>query len=375
MKGANCKTPNEQRSLQIPVGKGDGHQDPTLGRGRNDGKKSKRRITFKLDDHNDDGSGEMNGKIMEKCSSTNALGESRSENETVTVRRENEHQISSVNDINGSGSVDKSSSNIGLHAITDTTATKDGLNSQDTDLESSGHNKSRGKRGMDRKTGTMSSKYDVLASQKASKSGSISREGVGASDDVGMGLANALANDQTKHKGMKNGTLENSAMMINETDTLGNNSSEKARLDMDGKRSGLESALKQASQSSMLSSHSRSTLLETGGPDYGKKVRKPGGYMRASSPTGSEWDDPAHARPFASSTAASSHSGSTSNLLKDKLPSSLPPIKHKRKPVADFYECGFEITPPWRFSYFSPSPIRPAKPTPRTVATNTRRKT
>ena len=50
--------------------------------------------------------------------------------------------------------------------------------------------------------------------------------------------------------------------------------------------------------------------------DHGKNVRKGIGYMRAVSPTSSEWGDPHHGRSFTSSTATS-RTGSTSNLLRD----------------------------------------------------------
>ena len=97
--------------------------------------------------------------------------------------------------------------------------------------------------------------------------------------------------------------------------------------------------------------------------DHGKRIRKSGGYMRAVSPTSSEWGDPLHARSFLSSTAAS-RTGSTSNLLADsednydrdletKSQSFLPPIVspiHRPLPTYMDYE-GPQITRPWTFSY------------------------
>ena len=131
-------------------------------------------------------------------------------------------------------------------------------------------------------------------------------------------------------------------------------------------------------QESLASVTSGRKMSESAGPDYGRKVRKAGGYMRASSPTGSEWDDPSHARPYASSTVTSSQTGSTSNLHKDKtrgtLPPIIPPIRAARKAVRDFPEGSFDITPPWRYSYFSPSPLYAAAADQRRTATTATRK-
>ena len=97
--------------------------------------------------------------------------------------------------------------------------------------------------------------------------------------------------------------------------------------------------------------------------DHGKSVRKSVGYMRAVSPTSSEWGDPHHGRSFISSTATS-RTGSTSNLLRDlerekddeptskSLPAIVPQIK-KKQPLMDFSDLmgGFQLTRAWTFSY------------------------
>ena len=97
--------------------------------------------------------------------------------------------------------------------------------------------------------------------------------------------------------------------------------------------------------------------------DHGKNVRKGVGYMRAVSPTSSEWGDPHHGRSFISSTATS-RTGSTSNLLRDlerekdeehtskSLPAIVPQIK-KKQPLMDFSDLmgGFQLTRAWTFSY------------------------
>ena len=97
--------------------------------------------------------------------------------------------------------------------------------------------------------------------------------------------------------------------------------------------------------------------------DHGKNVRKGVGYMRAVSPTSSEWGDPHHGRSFISSIATS-RTGSTSNLLRDlerekdeeptskSLPAIVPQIK-KKQPLMDFSDLmgGFQLTRAWTFSY------------------------
>lgn len=104
------------------------------------------------------------------------------------------------------------------------------------------------------------------------------------------------------------------------------------------------------------------------GVDHGKGVRKAAGHMRAASPSQSDWGDPYHARPYLSSTAASSRAGSTSNLHRDReeeeeeggaLPHivSVPPISSK-KPLLDLSDLlgGIQFTRAWTFSYHSHDP-------------------
>ena len=98
-----------------------------------------------------------------------------------------------------------------------------------------------------------------------------------------------------------------------------------------------------------------------GRKDHGKHVRKAVSYMRAASPTQSDWGDPMHARSYISSTVTSSQTGSTSNLLRDKeeeeltLPPIVPPIR-KKDPMFDLSSmmAGIEFTRAWTFSYHNP---------------------
>lgn len=103
-----------------------------------------------------------------------------------------------------------------------------------------------------------------------------------------------------------------------------------------------------------------------GTEDHGRRVRKAVGYMRAVSPSQSEWGDPLHARSFISSTAAS-QTGSTSNLLREceedkteelSLPPVVPPITNKQ-PLIDLSDLigGFQVTRAWTFSYHNPGPL------------------
>ena len=361
-------TSNIRTSQQVMNGKDDRGHDPWR-MSRKENKKNKRRITFKLDNHNDDESKDDNDlKLKQNLYSTEEI---RSQNEFlkgIDDKAKIEHQLGYGNGVNDA--TDGSSSNSLNHSNTSTPSVDTSQNPQNTDLESSGSKNSltrrRGRRGRGEKTGGSSS--NMLSSQEGSK-GELNvkkksektglRTKLNGVDDVGMGLANVLADDDS---------LGNKLSMRNSQRNNLGNSSDKLTSAMDKKSLEIQSTLHQVPESLLLSHESRPTISEIctgGGPDYGKKVRKAGGYMRASSPTGSEWGDPTHARPYASSTATSSHTGSTFNLLKDKQPptDSLPPIippiikPTPQKHRVDFSEGGFEITPPWRFSYFSPSPI------------------
>lgn len=103
--------------------------------------------------------------------------------------------------------------------------------------------------------------------------------------------------------------------------------------------------------------------------DHGKKVRKAGGHMRAVSPNSSNWGDPTHARLFISSTATSRtvsrcgsavslHSEQTGDTCTDidteneghvTLPPIVPAITNK-KPLVDMLDM-FQFTRAWTFSY------------------------
>lgn len=123
---------------------------------------------------------------------------------------------------------------------------------------------------------------------------------------------------------------------------------------------GLDSSSQVSRAGSKGSGSRRGSLASS---DHGKNVRKGVGYMRAVSPTSSEWGDPHHGRSFISSTATS-RTGSTSNLLRDldkskedepksrSLPAIVPQIKRKQ-PLMDFSDLmgGFQFTRAWTFSY------------------------
>lgn len=100
--------------------------------------------------------------------------------------------------------------------------------------------------------------------------------------------------------------------------------------------------------------------------DHGKRIRKPGGYMRAVSPTSSEWGDHLHARSFISSSIHS-RSGSISSISGGRGPAKdsetslngaekLPPIVPRIiGPDDHLSEWRPNITRAWTFSYFNTS--------------------
>ena len=298
-----------------------------LGRG-NEGKKNKRKITFKLDDESGDGrngsDGYRNGSGDDGNGHTKNLTGDQHQNHLSTNSGTDgiDHHL-----LNGVGSSSSSNSR------------GNGLNTNNTGLlGSSGFGKTED-------------------NQRTSRTAN----GL-LSDEAGMGLLNSLADSghlgNSKNRGTSGDKLE--GVHNGQNDICGD----------DTQNDGGAGSLQQSSANS--STEGGRKMSDSAGPDYGRKVRKAGGYMRASSPTGSEWGDPSHARLYASSTVASSLTGSTSNLHKDRaLPPIIPPIR-ARKPRADFLEGGFEITPPWRYSYFSPSPLHTAAA--RQTATTTTRK-
>ena len=173
-------------------------------------------------------------------------------------------------------------------------------------------------------------------------------------DRNGLGRSDFEQSGKSSHNsaGMRSGHGIGGSGMENEKSTNGKSKSG------DG---GLDSA-SQVSRTGSKGSGSRRGSLGMSS-DHGKNVRKGVGYMRAVSPTSSEWGDPHHGRSFISSTATS-RTGSTSNLLRDldkskdeeptsrSLPALVPQIK-KKQPWMDFSDLmgGFQFTRAWTFSY------------------------
>lgn len=101
--------------------------------------------------------------------------------------------------------------------------------------------------------------------------------------------------------------------------------------------------------------------------DHGKKVRKPGGYMRAVSPSSSEWGDRLHARSFISSSIHSrsdsvslasgkGEGNEVSASLDADSKTLLPPIVPRiigPPPEDEFLGWRPNITRAWTFSYFN----------------------
>ena len=308
-----------RKTNQLLTGE-DGDREPwEMGRDEDKrNKKDKRRITFKLDDQDEGGNGRLDNAGDDGALQSKQNGDS--------TGFDNQYRKAGLDD---SGHLSSEQSTRGSKT--------DGLEAENSGLlEGSGSKnsltKGRRRKGKGRRSGGSSS---------GGKHGKGSRTAL--TDEVGMGLANALA----KSPGL-NGSEQTDK-------NVGRGPSRRGSL------------------SSVTSSQSNT------GPDHGKKVRKAGGYMRTVSPAGSEWGDPTHARPYASSTTASSHTGSafndSENNLKAALPPIISPITPVKKPIIDLsYAAKFEITPPWRFSYFSPSPLHASASQPTPSASNKTRR-
>lgn len=106
---------------------------------------------------------------------------------------------------------------------------------------------------------------------------------------------------------------------------------------------------------------SRTNLLINGGDKKDRELVHGKGYMRASSPSQSDWGDPTHARIWASNTASSSRVSLAGMSRRDNEEDEdserelvLPPIVNRKRenPFGnlDFMD-GFELTRAYTFSY------------------------
>ena len=364
----------QNKNHHILKGKG-GMREPWEMEKRNGGKKSKKRITFKLDDQNEDGSGLLDDKGDGDLNSRQTSGSSELTGSEISGSGQiglGKNGIAS-----NTSTSDRANESLYNHlpSSTRSVANKDdgGLEAENSGfLVGSGSNSSltRGQRRRGRGGKGGKSSTNLLKTPSRGDGEGTGREkrekesGGSGIDDVGMGLANALANQENQmNKTLDHTQAKDTSIKFNYDST-----------NMSGQKDSSSNGDKFEQESLRHDSQTSDQKSEAAGPDYGKKVRKAGGYMRASSPTGSEWGDPSHARPYASSTTASSHTGSTHNLLKDKSATLPPIIKTIRKPMVDFTDCGFEITPPWRYSYFSPSPLHSAAAIPTTTASSKSRR-
>lgn len=355
-------------------------------------KKSKRRITFKLDDEDqererrrgytedsgDQGTSRKSGEGDDK-GAPNHISLSNGQSDGLQSFMNSTDTKSDEMSTTGLGNADnllnrgsppgKRPSRLG------------GLESDNSGLlEGSGSNDSltnrRKRQGKRSKEGDMQTGRGALRSDASRKHGV---KGGGSktqlSEEVGMGLANVLA--------------EKPGASIRERKRDGTRSGSQVRMENDGGSTGqgnetdkeTQVSSRRGSQSSSITS--AQVISTERGPDHGRKVRKAVGYMRAVSPTGSEWGDPSHARPYASSTTASSRAGSTFALpqkeeseetVTSTLPPLIPPIVNKQKPLLDLSDLmgGFQLTKAWTFSYHNPIPL--SRPTSVANARTGRRK-
>ncbi|CAI8016290.1 hypothetical protein GBAR_LOCUS10004 [Geodia barretti] len=335
--GGGAGDSSEQKPKRILKGNSSENGSYELGRGKQ-GKKNRRKITFKLDDEN--GSGEH-----KSGSGGDSLGNSNSN--TLAGNKDEHHRLNSENSTNG-GTNGTNGANL-LNGVEPSSNSRgNGLDPYNNGLlGNSDFSNSAGKGRGGRSEGFNDER---MLSSKTNR-GLLSEE-------AGMGLLNSLEDSShlKSRSGDKNGHAESGGCgsTAEQREDAGASDQRSEAVSHDLHDGGIK--LQQASVSLVTSStNAARKTSDSAGPDYGRKVRKSGGYMKASSPTSSEWGDPSHARHYASSTVPSSQTGSTSNLHKDKaLPPIVPPI---RKPRVDFLGGGFDLTPAWRYSYFSPSPL------------------
>ena len=327
--------------------------------------KKKKKISFKLGDDSQPGSGgpsgvSLNGDDLlrdkgskDKSGSGSGLGDGL-EDSTGEGERGRFNRSRGAGDGTGAGDGEDGGDRQGL-----TTGGDEQLNGEDWDdafcrkglkqlqsLKDDG--KGRGQNdGSDSQSGAQNSKLKAGLGSLGAR-----EDGIGAG---GIGRNNLGQSGTTSHGGDASGIKSR----LGDGTGIGH-----GKLTEGGKNRNASGDLTSSSQVSRTgSSKSGSRRGSLAMSDHGKNIRKGVGYMRAVSPTSSEWGDPHHGRSFISSTATS-RTGSTSNLLRDlerekdeeptskSLPAIVPQIK-KKQPLVDFSDLmgGFQLTRAWTFSY------------------------
>ena len=358
-------------------------------------KKKKKRISFKLGDESQPGSSGPSGVSLDGDDSLGGKGR-RSKDKSGSGSGLGEGSGSNIGD-GGGGRRYSRGKGIGG----DLGAGEDGLGSSRGGLGKDEGESSRHKQGLmsgggglvgSNKSGWLDGgeDSDISLHRKGIKGQSSKDDGVDRNDgdDGQSGTQNSKFNanfgnlsagkDGSGAGGIGRSGLEQSAISSNDGDVNGIKSglgTQRAGDDGTGMGHGKSGKSRNTDSANLTSSSQVSRAGSSKGSrsgsrrgslalsDHGKNVRKGVGYMRAVSPTSSEWGDPHHGRSFISSTATS-RTGSTSNLLRDlerekdeeptskSLPAIVPQIK-KKQPLLDFSDLmgGFQLTRAWTFSY------------------------
>ena len=330
------------------------------GEGEGDKKKAKRRITFKLgsacDLESDGGGGGSDDLVGGGSAGGSPITSSREKSVTFSDEVDNRLKETNLSTSKISNSTSRTSKSAPMERGLD--FDNSGL------LEGSGSSNPPTKRHKKKKIKVNGAdpEYAGIVRTRTRSGGSKTQL---ISAEVGMGLANALADNSSMQRPGRR-----KASSLHTKERRGRENGRKNRLGGETSKN-IQDSPQQGAESSNASTKTTSTERA---PDFGRKVRKAVGYMRAVSPTGSEWGDPSYARPYASITAASSAAGSTANLLgeRDKsaaLPPLIPPIVRKPEPLTELSDLmgQFQFTPAWRFSYhpsLTPRPSTAARTSP-----------
>ena len=355
-----------------------------VGQKRDGDKKKKKRITFKLDNDDeeysdvsttglDEGDSKNRGSFSQFRSDSDTLGEG-----VGGMKGTGNGGSGREGGSDGLSQAGKGGS--GLYNGLGNGENGDGTRGQRSgslggDLNDGNSSDGKNGRQLNNETRTLSSKIkrgretDVTGStvnelNKANRQSKVSGSGFGSNFN-GMGTGPDGRNTGSGIFGADGEHLYNGNSVSLGSDEDMNNRSQKSSSNDQTKNNNLHFT-SQVSQSDGSGRGSRRGSLHgqpLGQEDHGKNVRKAVGYMRAVSPTSSEWGDPLHARSFISSTATS-RSGSTTNLLRskqrdeeeEKARSYLPPIVpsiEKKRPLIDLSDLmdGFQFTRAWTFSY------------------------
>ena len=341
-------------------------------------RKKGKRISFKIDGEDDELEGEGSSGMLDQEERTRRKGVKRGGGNGGEIN------LVSINDkssglrdfVSGENGVERATKN------TESSSSASDINSgsSTTLLRGKGRKKGEGL-GMEggKRKGQRGDKvgdnYDMFSNGEQKKNGRRkkgsmleSRDGDLRGKDAGTGDHENRSNKSlfTNNESTDNDGMNGSNSDITGEKTKGNRLGQEKITDLDShKKTWNEKTDSQTSSrfGSQTNLHGGSQHKGVGGRKQKERELIHGkGYMRASSPSQSDWGDPSHARQWLSNTASSSRvslihndSKEESDKLNDHKELTLPPVinkYHKNSFTSSDLLQGFELTRAFTFSYY-----------------------